>query len=360
MGLARGIFMVDNHIIPQTGEHVYPGADPESMLLYHMDKYGVDMCVLKGVYPLVHDKNKLNAETVKRHPDRFVALCTDVQTHRREMSHEVPWNIDDAVKELDELMSTGLYAGIGEGFPRDRNIRKKLVSWDERFEQICKVLELCRKYKCPLHYITGVSLGSTRWQSDITRNAPHPEHFENGSPLLAMELAAWYPDVPIIMSHGGIETSGYFTQFYEQAVFAAASHRNIFLDTGQWWAELYEKPLSDENIGPEKLLWGSGWGQGNLMQRRMPGSIPETFTGMDIKNRPGGHTPDIWGWSLSQLGRLNIPQDDMNLILGGNAVHLFKLKTPMPAKSLFRKVNRDYMDSNIPPRPRFPADQPVE
>ena len=358
MGFTKGIFMVDNHVYAVAGPTAPKGVDPESRLLYHMDKYGVDVCVLKGVYPLEVDKNKLNADIVKNHPDRFVALCTDVMTHRKEISGEVPWNIDNAVKELDELMSTGLYAGIGEGFPRDRNVRKPLVSWDERLEQICKVLEVCRKYKCPLHYITGVALGSTRWQSDITRNAAHPEYFENGSPMLCMELAAWYPDVPIIMSHGGIEASGYFMQYYDQALYVAAAHRNVFLDVGQWWAELFEKPLMDVNIGAEKLLWGSGWGQGNLVQRRMPGQIPETFTGSDQTRRnrmgpPGmGHTPDIWGWSLTQLGRLNIPQDDMNLILGGNAVHLFKIKTPQPAESLFRRVDRDYMDVEIPP-PRF-------
>ena len=34
---------------------------------------------------------------------------------------------------------------------------------------------------------------------------------------------------------------------------------------------------------------------------------------------------DFWGWSLLEMGRLRIPQDDLNLILGGNAVRLFNL-----------------------------------
>ena len=367
MGLARGIFMVDNHIIPQSGGSGYPGDDPEKMLLHHMDKYGVDVCVLKshaGQYAHGYaNKNELIQGMVKRHPDRFVALCCDVETQNKEASGEQEWNIDNAVKELDDLLSTGLYAGIGEGFPRSRNTRKKLVSWDQRLEEICKVAELCRKYKKPLHWITGASIGSARWNSDITRNITHPEHFENASPMLAIEVAAWYPDVPIILSHGGIEGSAYFTQYYEQCLYVAAAHRNVYLDCGQWWAELYDKPLLDVNIGPSKILWGTGWGQPNLSQQRMPGQVPETFTVTNLAeagygpayHRGSQHTINIWGWSLSQLGRLNIPQDDLDLIMGGNAVQLFDIKTPLPKEFLFKKANYEYLNSEAPPEKRFPS-----
>ena len=358
MGIARGIFMVDNHVIPHSSSGV-PGDDPEKLLLYHMDKYGVDVAVLKshgGYYaPEGADRNKLIVEMVERHPDRFVALCTDVETQRKEASGEVEWNIDNAVRELDEALATGLYAAIGEGFPRDRDIRKKMVGWDQRLEEICKVLDLCRKYKKPLHWITGGAIGSFRWNADMTRNIIHPENFENASPLLSMEVAAWYPDVPIILSHGGIEGSGYYMDFYDKAVYAAACCRNIFLDTGQWWAELYEKPLKDVNIGAEKLLWGTGMGQGFLTQQWMPGEVPETYNAPNLKEyMKYPHMKNIWGWSLMQLGRLNIPQCDMDLIMGGNAVHLFNIKTPLPAEQLFKMVERDYQTAKVPP-PRFPS-----
>jgi len=41
------------------------------------------------------------------------------------------------------------------------------------------------------------------------------------------------------------------------------------------------------------------------------------------------HQVDCWGWSLDQMDRLDISQDDLNLILGGNAIRLFKLKFPL-------------------------------
>ena len=359
MGLARGIFMVDNHIITQVENTGYPGDDPEKMLLYHMDKYGIDMCVLKSVYTWGREidvtRNEINAAIVKRHPDRFVALCTDVKVQHRAATGVEPWSMEAAVKELDELMQTGLYVGIGESIPRDRNPRKKLISWDERLDQIHMVMELFRKYKCPMHYITGGVIGNQTAYTDITRNRAHPECCENGSPLLCMEIAALYPDVPIILAHGGVESSAYYMDDYEKCLYVAASYHNVFLDCGQWWAELYEKPLLDVNIGAKKLLFGTGWGQGNLAQQRMPGQVPETFNVRNMnlyENKPTWPRPketsDIWGWSLRELGRLNIPQDDLNLILGGNAVHLFKLKTPLPADRLFKQVERKYLTAEIP------------
>ena len=41
------------------------------------------------------------------------------------------------------------------------------------------------------------------------------------------------------------------------------------------------------------------------------------------------HQCDIMGWSLRQIERLDISQDDMNLILGGNALNIFKIEYPL-------------------------------
>jgi hypothetical protein len=48
---------------------------------------------------------------------------------------------------------------------------------------------------------------------------------------------------------------------------------------------------------------------------------------------------DIWGWSLKQIERLHISQDDMNLILGGNAVRLYNLRTPGGLTRMFKFVD---------------------
>jgi len=41
---------------------------------------------------------------------------------------------------------------------------------------------------------------------------------------------------------------------------------------------------------------------------------------------------DFWGWSLHQIHKLRdwVTQDELNLILGGNAAKIFKLPVPYP------------------------------
>ena len=104
----------------------------------------------------------------------------------------------------------------------------------------------------------------------------------------------------------------------------AASHANVYLETGLYWAELYEKPLRDPNIGVEKLIWGTDWGA-SIPQQWQPGLHPETYANQILRDGPPAHQVDVFGWSLRQRDKLEIPQDDLNLILGGNAVRLFKL-----------------------------------
>ena len=104
-----------------------------------------------------------------------------------------------------------------------------------------------------------------------------------------------------------------------------------------WWAELYEKPLLDPNIGCEKLLFGTDMGAASTPQSWMPGCVPATFTDQNINAGLPAHQIDVWGWSLRELGRLNIPQDDLNLVMGGNACRLYQIKTP------FTRLFKEYI-----------------
>jgi predicted TIM-barrel fold metal-dependent hydrolase len=304
----------------------------EGRLLYDMDRYQVDVVVLLPAFAMT---NELNAEMVKKHPERFCAMCSDVKTQIRAKNGVEPWDIKNAVKELDEALATGCFVGIGEGMPRDNSPKYKRISWDERHDQICQVMELAKKYKVAITWHCGFPAGYAGG-SDMARMQGHQEE-DWSNPLLAHEIAADYPDVPIILEHAGIEGSGYRTDVYEQCLTVARSHHNIYLETGQWWAELYEKPLLDPNIGCERLVWGTDWGAASSPQSWMPGQVPETFCNQDINAGLPAHQIDIFGWSLRELGKLNIPQDDLNLILGGNACRMLGIKTP------FTRMFKEYI-----------------
>ena len=177
--------------------------------------------------------------------------------------------------------------------------------------------------------ITGYSSGSSRRLSA-------PERLD---PLLAFDLAAEYPDVPIIMAHGGMQ--GWWSEkFMDDTFQVAATFDNVYVETGLYWAELYEKPLADPNIGPRKLIWGTDWGASIVVYSR-PGHRPSSYAD---QIKPWGlpkHQPDIYGWSLRQVDKMadnmDLSQDDLNLILGGNAARLFDIE--LPHTRLFRECD---------------------
>jgi predicted TIM-barrel fold metal-dependent hydrolase len=121
----------------------------------------------------------------------------------------------------------------------------------------------------------------------------------------------------------------------EDALCVAAAHDNVYLETGLWWADLYDKALRDPNVGPEKLLWGCDWGA-SIPFHTQHGAKPPVYAVQLRKQGIVKHQVDVWGWSLKQLLRLDIAQDDLNLILGGNAARIYQLKPPHTR--LFRPV----------------------
>ena len=349
MGIARGRFVVDTHVHAQRhafkfkergikpdyatlaeGMPMVEVYDNSPRLLYDMERYGVDLCVIQPAFGMT---NELNAEIVKKHPDKFIAMCSAVETQNKALRGEQEWTIEAACKEIDELLSTGLFrGGIGEGIPINPRPSKK-ISQQERFKEICQVMEIARKHKVPVSYHTGTISGYAgarmggRSFGDLNN--------EWANPLLAHDIAAAYPDVPIIMAHGGMQ--GWWSEMYMDATLqVAASHPNVYLEAGLYWAELYERPLRDPNIGVEKLIWGTDWGA-SIPQQWQPGLYPETYANQSRKDGPPAHQVDVFGWSLRQLDKLEIPQDDLNLILGGNAVRLFKLEDKVPHTRLFKQ-----------------------
>jgi predicted TIM-barrel fold metal-dependent hydrolase len=205
---------------------------------------------------------------------------------------------------------------------------------EEIITNCLKVMEVCRAYKVPMRYHTGTPGGYAI--------AYHGAQFTY-NPLWVHTLAVAMPDVPIILEHAGIE-GGWWEWFYECCLHVAASHKLIYLETGRWWTELYYKALNDPSVGAEKLIWGTDWGASLPVYSQL-NRYPPGYTRQDLKQGIPRHQVDIWGWSLKQIQRLDINQDDMNLILGGNAVRLFKLPNPGGLTRMFKFVEEPTVSS---------------
>jgi predicted TIM-barrel fold metal-dependent hydrolase len=346
-----GLFIVDTHVHSQRhaagtalkGSKDYgdlgraiqqvDAFDNSARLLYHMQCYDVDMCVLEPAFGM---SNEINVEQVKKYPDKFVANCQAGTKHTRDkvQAGEMEWTINIVLEELDALLKTGNFVGIGEGIPAGKAITVRdgyPVYNDEHtlIREMMMICDLARSYKVPIRYHCGTNVGY---------EGHYHSHPWNFNPLWAHDLAMAFPDVPLIMEHGGIE-GWWWEKLYDECLAVAASHKNVYLETGRYWTDLYYKPLADRNIGPEKLIWGTDWGASLPVQTNLGGKyLPQTYTEQIRKDGIIRHQVDIWGWSLKQIARLDISQDDMNLMLGGNAVRLYNLRTPGGLSRMFKFV----------------------
>ena len=287
--------------------------DNSPRLLYDMDCYGVDMCILQPAFGM---NNELNLALVEKFPDKFAAMALPLKA--AELGAD--WTIDAAYAELDELLSTGKFCGVGEG-PMTRPARffaGKTYNMSERMDELRKTMDLGRKHDVPITIHTGTAGGypinHTFWPEDW-------------NPYWVHDLASEYPDVNIIFAHGGMQ-GGYMEDLVDKCILVASNYNNVYLETGLYWTDLYYKALKYPNVGPEKLIWGSDWGASQPTQTRL-GNHPQTFSMQVHGQGIIRHQCDVMGWSLRQVERLDISQDDLNLILGGNAVRLFKLNFPL-------------------------------
>ncbi len=292
--------------------------DNSQRLLYDMKCYDVDMCILCPAFGMT---NEINLDLVERYPDKFVAICNPKKTADRAVAGEIEWTMEAACAELDELLSTGKFVGIGEGMPANPtgfHGKRRTYNQSERMAELRLVMDIARKHRVPVRVHTGTPMGYP---------IPYTSWPENWHPYWTHDLAAEYPDVPIVFDHGGMQ-GGNDEKLVDECIQVAANHDNVYLETGLYWTELYYKALVNPNVGPEKLLWGTDWGA-SIPTHTHIGAHPQTY-GMQV--RKGGivtHQVDVMGWSLKQLIRLNVSQDDMNLILGGNAIRIYKLKFPL-------------------------------
>jgi len=352
--IARGRFVVDTHVHAQ--RHAFKfrerGIKPDfktlaegmpevdvydntPRLLYDMERYHVDMCVILPAFGMT---DELNGQIVKAHPDEFVAFCSATSYAAKARRGEVTWSVKGVCEELDRLLGTGLYVGIGEGIPRDYT-RRRPQAWEERFEEICQIMEVARKHKAVVGYHTGTLSGYGGARRELGLGLSSNEW---GNPLLAHDIATAFPDVSIIMHHGGMQ--GWWSEkFMDDTFQVATAHPNVYLETGLYWAELYEKPLRDPNIGVERLIFGTDWGA-SIPQQWVPGLKPGSYADQGWSQGLPAHQVDYFGWCLRQLANAvnlyDLPQDDLNLILGGNAVRLFRLEERMPHKRLFKEYMR--------------------
>lgn len=332
-----GRFVIDTDVHPQGflsaeveregdggGTFSGPSAQPYDntrRLRFDMETYGVDMCVL---VPALGMSDELNLEIASRFPDCYVVACGLTDYARRCRTGGTTWAIDEVCTELDTMLGTGRFVAAAGSLPYLPPIASgRPAGRVEATGNLLQVAEVCRRRGTVLRLDDAPATAATsRPGSRPPADQPALRAFH--------ELAASFPDLTILLGHGG---PGAGSGWHEAALEVARAHENVYLETGLWWRERYAEPLADPRIGPERLLWGTDWGSSGSAAALAGPTPPSSPVRLD----PSGkcqHQVDYWGWSLRELTSLRLCQDDLNLVVGGNALRLFRLSPP--TTGLFR------------------------
>jgi predicted TIM-barrel fold metal-dependent hydrolase len=370
-------FVVDTHVHittlykPKKGS---PGEveafDNSPLCLYDMARYGVDMGILlpsavgamtytqladqlpkelyqdldllvwtpKGKDTLVDGPSATIDMLVEKYPDKFRACCADQTLKCKVARGEARWTLDAAVEEVEARLKTGKYVGIGEFVPSDP---KKTYTYRERLDEFRTFMDLAAKYEVTLGY---------HEIAFITRNYGWDPY------NLLSQLAREYPDVPIQCMHGGYSIGCYArgADLIRKACSVVGPGApggedpagNIYLETGTWPAEYFEIALKNPNVTATQLIWGADYGNvpQYIVAQPQYQQDPASFSSsMSRWPRVLSYQTDYWGWMFTQILKIRLnnwaTQDEINLILGGNAAKIFKL--PVPFERMFPEGRPD-------------------
>jgi len=292
--------------------------DNSDRVRFDMETYGVDMCVLLPAFGMT---NAIHEQIMAENPGKFVAAAAPVQTKKKALRGEEEWSWDAACEELDHWLSKDGFVMTGEGIRRDPT-RTEPIPWDERKDDIRKVFDVAARHDVPVRWHTGYVSGYATGLG-IFDNFP-----DWSDPTLASQMKAEYPEVPIVFDHGGMQAT-WREHHVDQCCQVAASFDDVYLEIGLYWKDLLKKPMNDPNIGVDQLLWGTDWGA-SMPEISQPNEDPPFYWDQVADRGLPAHQVDFWGPSLRQLRKFamdrDLPQEDLNLILGGNAVRLFDIE----------------------------------
>lgn len=311
--------------------------DNSGQAIFDMDAYGVDMGILLPSFIGTHSDEY--REICRRNPTRFRTCAIETELRLAASKGKEKWTIEGALKELDGYFSDnadGMYVGIGEFAPGSMGVVRDRPSPMDRLKEWFQIAEFCIQYNIPCytHEFTSYAM-----ESHLT--------------MLAA-VCTKYPAFKVIIAHGG----GSAEDDIKKCCSLARNFENIYLETGYWRAEYYEHALIDPDLGCSKLIWGGGDSGSHIWYPMLRKGAVRTDPNIVYNNRNNwvwtgskatDYQPDFLGWATHQIHRLKdldlCTQDEINLIVGGNAARIYKL--PVPGDCTFA-ANRP--DLNIMPR----------
>ena len=255
--------------------------DNSDTLIESMDAFGIDFALVQARPGSV--TNDQVAESVRRHPDRLFGLMRI--GHDQEAAYEYLADPAPVRREAPEQVRhciEGLgMKGLGEIFVRalTSEVDPEAIARD-----LAPLMDAVREYRVPIQFPTA-------WSQ-------FPGGLFYGNPIWADEVAARYPEVPIILTKMGRS----MTTYYEPCLAVAMRNANVYFDVVGTSPEHLRHALNA--LGSKRILFGTDWSATWRLVRE---------------------PHDLYTLRLKVLDDAGVTEQEREDILWRNAVELFKL-----------------------------------
>ena len=292
-----------------------PGAQSEpgrlDKVIEQMDQYHVDQAIGMVAIGLrsAPDLNERMIQVVREHGDRFPAVMIGFNLPP-DRSH---FNGEEAAQEIEPLLDLPEVKGVGEWAPAAA--AASMMSWPELLGKYRPIFEVIAAHRSAVLFHTGLA--------PYVVSLPRPATGNMGSwlsnPLLIDDIAAEYPEIPLIIGHMGVQGSFFYGTYADMALLTAARNPNVYLETSSAPFEVVEKAVCDPAIGPEKVIFGSDTPTPYTHYK-----YRDNFYASYGKAPPSNYT-DHYKYELENVDRLSIPDEQKEWILGGNIKRILGL-----------------------------------
>ncbi|SEP00345.1 hypothetical protein SAMN04487948_11070 [Halogranum amylolyticum] len=247
--------------------------NPDEFVAY-LDSQGVAMAAIINYVTAsmgyTHDTNEWAAEFRDSHPDRIMAFGGFDPRLTDDPEGVVERAVDDL--QLDGIKIHPPHQGLNANDYRDDPDTRGL-------DGLRILYERCESAGVPVMVHTGTSI----FPSARSRYA---------DPMPLDDVAVDFPDLPLIMAHGGRP------MYTDEAWFLLFRHDNVYLDISSFPPQNLLDYFPDIEQVSGRVLFGSDW--------------------------PGPMVPDI-GDNVEAVKQLDLPDDVVDSILRGTAEELYNL-----------------------------------
>ena len=231
-----------------------------------MDNHNIDAWI---ILPGAGESNvsaRVLEQVAKTNPKRLIPFCRFVYEDRHSKKQSTKQmaapaetiNKDVELEELDQMLRSGNFRGVGELSVREMGLEDPQQSTRAFYP----FMDVIAKFKVPVQFHTGTGVGKQILASPTSRSVP----IRFLDPISIDELASRYPEIPFIINHCG----GMLPPYSDASLYVGAKNFNVSFiisnlnlihdPLGQdIYAKFITNALNFYGVGAGRLIFASDW-----------------------------------------------------------------------------------------------------